>query len=190
VPAAQTALYPVRLADFAVKTQTSPGDLVPAIRAAVSAIDPQQSMSNVRTLEDILVAGSADRRFQALLFSMFGVLALILASVGTYGVVSYVVSQRTPEIGVRLALGSSVWGIYRWLLARTCAVVVAGTILGLLAARWLGRYVSTLLFEVTVNDAGTYIMSAAVLVTVAIAASLAAGRRAARIDPTQALRYE
>jgi ABC-type antimicrobial peptide transport system permease subunit len=160
------------------------------IRAAVADLDPQQAFSNVRTLEDILLAGSADRRFQALLFSMFGALALVLASVGTYGVVSYVVSQRTPEIGVRLALGSSVWGIYRWLLARTCAIVVTGALIGLLAARWLGRYVSTLLFEVTVSDPASYVLSATVLVTVAIAASLVAGRRAAHIDPTQALRYE
>jgi ABC-type antimicrobial peptide transport system permease subunit len=100
------------------------------------------------------------------------------------------VSQRTPEIGVRLALGSSVWGIYRWLLARTFAVVVAGALVGLLAARWLGRYVSTLLFDVTVNDPASYFMSATVLVAVAVAASLVAGRRAAQIDPTQALRYE
>jgi putative ABC transport system permease protein len=164
--------------------------LVAEIRAAVQDIDPQQAVSNVRTLEDILLAGSADRRFQALLFSMFGLLALVLASVGTYGVVSYVVSQRTSEIGVRLALGSSVWGIYRWLLARTCALVVAGALIGLLAARGLGRYVSTLLFEVTVNDPASYMASATVLITVAIAASLVAGRRATRIDPTQALRYQ
>jgi predicted permease len=190
LPASQTTIYPVRLADFAVRTQASPANLVAAIRAAVADIDPEQSVSNVRTLEDILLAGSAERRFQALLFSMFGLLALVLASVGTYGVVSYLVSQRTPEIGVRLALGSSVWGIYRWLLARTCAIVIAGAVIGLVAARWLGRYVSTLLFEVTVNDPSSYIVSAAVLVVVAMAASLVAGRRATRIDPTQALRYE
>ncbi|HUE86150.1 MAG TPA: ABC transporter permease [Vicinamibacterales bacterium] len=190
LPAAQTAIYPVRLADFAVRSETRPADFMPAIRAAVGQIDPQQAVSNVRTLEDTLLAGSADRRFQALLFSLFGVLALVLASVGTYGVVSYVVSQRTPEIGVRLALGSTVWGIYRWLLARTCLIVVTGAFIGLLAARWLGRYVSTLLFEVTVSDPASYLMAATVLVTVAVAASLVAGRRAAQIDPTQALRYE
>ena len=190
LPAAQTTMYPVRLADFAIRTQARRADLVPAIRAAVAEIDPQQAVSNVRALEDILLAGSADRRFQALLFSMFGALALVLASVGTYGVVTYVVSQRTPEIGVRLALGSSVWGIYRWLLARTFAIVVTGAVIGLLAARWLGRYVSTLLFEVTVSDPASYVISATVLVTVAIAASVLAGRRAARIDPTRALRYE
>jgi predicted permease len=190
LPAAQTAIYPVRLADFAVRTQTGPADVVAAIRATVKDIDPQQAVSNVRTLEDILLAGSADRRFQALLFSMFGALALVLASVGTYGVVSYVISQRTPEIGIRLALGSSVWGIYRWLLARTCAIVVAGAVIGLVAARWLARYVSTLLFEVTVSDPASYLMSATALVTVAITASLVASRRAAHIDPTKALRYE
>jgi putative ABC transport system permease protein len=190
LPAAQTKIYPVRLSDIAVKTRGNPTDLLPTLRAAVWDVDPEQPLTNVRTLDDLLLSGAADRRFQALLFSMFAVLALILASIGTYGVVSYVVSQRTPEIGVRMALGASVTEIYRWLLVKTVAIVVAGAALGLIAARWLSQYVSSLLFHVTAGDPPSYALAAAVLVSVALGASVLAGRRATRVNPTLALRYE
>jgi putative ABC transport system permease protein len=190
LPAAQTKIYPVRLSDIAVKTRGNPTDLLPTLRAAVWEVDPEQPLTNVRTLDDILLAGSADRRFQALLFSLFALLALVLASIGTYGVVSYVVSQRIPEIGVRMALGASVAEIYRWLLVKTVAIVVAGAALGLIAARWLSEYVSSLLFHVTAGDPPSYALAATILVTVALAASVLAGRRATRINPTLALRYE
>ena len=190
LPAAQTNIYPVRLSDIAIKTRGNPSDLLPALRAAVWDVDPEQPLTNVRTLDDILLAGSADRRFQALLFSMFALLALVLASIGTYGVVSYVVSQRTPEIGVRMALGASVAEIYRWLLVKIAAIVLAGAALGLIAARWLSQYVSSLLFHVTVGDPPSYVFAAAILVSVAIGASVLAGRRATRVNPTLALRYE
>ncbi len=190
LPAAQTSIYPVRLQDLAVRARSRPMELVPAIRAAVWSIDSQQPISNIRTLDDLLKAGSADRRFQALLFSIFAALALALASVGTYGVVSYVVTQRTPEIGVRVALGATTWNIHRWLLGRTMLIVTTGALIGLLSARWLSGYVETLLFEVKVSDAPSYGLAAGALITVAFAASLIAGRRATAIDPTQALRYE
>jgi predicted permease len=188
--AAQTAVYPVRLADLAVRTSTPAADVLASVRAAVFTLDPEQSISNVRTLEEHLSAGSASRRFQALLFSLFALLALVLASVGTYGVVSYVVLQRTPEIGVRLALGASGWSIYRWLLGHTAVIVISGAAAGLIAARGLGHYVSTLLFDITVGDRPSYVLAATVLLSVAFLASLLAGRRAVRIDPTIALRYE
>jgi predicted permease len=188
--AAQPAVYPVRLADLALRSELPAATLIGAVRAVVAEIDREQSISQVRTLEDILLAGSASRRFQALLFSLFAALALVLASVGTYGVVSYVVSQRTPEIGVRLALGASAWSIYRWLLGHTAVVVIGGAAAGLLAARWLGRYVATLLFDVPVGDPPSYLLAAAALLTVAFTASVLAGMRALRIDPVTALRYE
>jgi predicted permease len=190
LPAAQIALYPVRLSDLAVRARGNPTDLVPAVRSAVWSLDPEQPVSNVRTLDELLLAGSASRRFQALLFSLFAVLALVLASVGTYGVVSYVVTQRTPEIGLRLALGANGWNIARWLLGRTLIIVATGALAGLLLARWLGQFVSTLLFAVSVGDPPSYLLAAAGVSAVAAAASLLAARRAAAIDPTNALRYE
>jgi putative ABC transport system permease protein len=190
LPAAQTNIYPVRLADLAIRTDASVASLAASVRSVMSTIDPEQSVSNVRALEDILVAGSATQRFQALLFSLFALLALVLASVGTYGVVSYVVMQRTPEIGVRLALGASVWGIYRWLLGRTAVVVIAGALAGLAAALATSRYLASLLFEVSASDPTSYVAAAGLLVLVALLASGLAGHRATRIDPTRALRYE
>lgn len=190
LPAAQTTIYPVRLADFAIRTATNPIDVVPGVRSAVWSIDAEQPISNVRTLGDILLAGSADRRFQAVLFTLFALLALVLASVGTFGVVSYVVTQRTPEIGVRLALGASSQGIYLWLVGRTMLIVAAGAVIGLAAARSLVRFVTTLLFDVTGGDVGSYVLAAGALLAVAFLASVGAARRAASIDPTQALRYE
>jgi predicted permease len=188
--ATQTSVYPVRLADLAIRSTLPIAELMPRVRSVVSSIDPEQAISSVRTLDDILVANAASQRFQALLFSMFAVLALVLASVGTYGVVSYVVSQRTPEIGVRLALGAGAWNVYRWLLERTATLLVVGILVGLATARVLGRYVSALLFDVTASDTPTYVLAATVLLTVALMASVVAGRRALRIDPTAALRGE
>jgi ABC-type antimicrobial peptide transport system permease subunit len=173
-----------------VRTRGNPADAIPAIRAAVWAIDAQQPVTNVRTLTDIVSAGSSDRRFRAMVFGIFALLALLLASIGTYGVVAYIVNQRTPEIGVHLALGASVSRIYRLILARVMTMVIIGAVIGLIASRWLSHYVSSLLFEVTETDPASYAIGAAVLIAVAASASLFAGRRATALDVTNALRYE
>jgi predicted permease len=188
--AAQIGLYPVRLSDLAVRTRGNPVNAVPAIRAAVWELDAQQPVTNVRVLTDIVSAGSSDRRFRALVFGIFALLALVLASIGTYGVVAYIVNQRTPEIGVHLALGASMTRIYRLILARVVTMVIAGAATGLIASLWLSGYVTTLLFDVTEKDPASYILAAAVLLGVAVSASLFAGRRATALDVTNALRYE
>ena len=188
--ASQTGLYPVRLSDLAVRTRGNPVDMIPTIRAAVWALDSQQPVTNVRTLTDIVLAGSSDRRFRAWVFGMFALLALLLASIGTYGVVAYIVNQRTPEIGVHLALGARVTRIYRLLLMRVMAIVIAGAAIGLVASQWLSRYVASLLFEVTATDPASYALAAAVLLGVALAASIFAGRRATALDVTSVLRYD
>ena len=191
LPAAQTGIYPVRLSELAVRAaHGAPHDLVPAIRSAIWAVDPNQPITNIRTLEETLVLNAAERRFQTLLFTIFGVLALLLASIGTYGVVAYLVSQRTPEIGVRLALGAGRGRIYRWLVGRTAILLMSGTIAGMIAARWLSTFVEGMLFQITPNDPITYAAAGAALLGVALAACIMAVRRAARIDPTVALRYE
>ena len=191
LPSAQTNLYPVRLAELAVRAASgNPHDLVPAIRSAIWSIDPDQPITNLRTLEETMVSASAERRFQTLLFTIFASLALLLASIGTYGVVAYLVSQRTPEIGVRLALGASRGRIYRWLVGRTAVLVVVGTLAGIGAARWLATLLETMLFEVAPGDPATYAAAGGALLTVALMACVLAVRRAARINPTVALRYE
>src|SRR5690606_8551159 len=113
--------------------------------------------------------------------------ALVLASIGTYGVIAYVVSQRTPEIGVRIALGASRGRIYGWLLSRTALLLTTGTTAGLAAARVLSRSVETMLFEVQTGDLPTYVLAGVLLIGVGLGASLVAVRRAAQISPTLAL---
>jgi putative ABC transport system permease protein len=190
--AAQTMLYPVRLAELAVRPAdgTTASSLMPAIRSAIWSIDADQPITNVRTLDEILLASSAERRFQTLLFGIFAALALVLASIGTYGVIAYLVSQRTPEIGVRIALGASRGRIYRWLLGRTAMLVIAGSAAGIALARLLARFVETMLFDVRTGDVATYAAAGGVLIGVALLASVIAVRRAAHISPTVAVRYE
>lgn len=191
LPAAQTSVYPVRLSELAVRAASGdPHLLVPAIRAAVWAVDADQPLTRVSTLEETLVAQSAERRFQTLLFAIFAALALTLASIGAYGVIAYLISQRTPEIGVRIALGASRGRIYRWLLARTAVLVVSGTLAGIMLARVLARGIESQLFEVTPGDSATYVAAGLTLILVGLGACLIAVRRAARISPTVALRYE
>ena len=191
LPAAQTKIYPVRLQELAVRAANGDGlDLAPAIRSAVWAVDAEQPIQNLRTLDEILTSNAAERRFQTLLFTIFAVLALVLASIGTYGVIAYLVSQRTPEIGVRMALGASRGRIYQWLMGRTLLLVAAGTLLGLLIARGTAASIEALLFDVRPGDPMTYAIAAGALMAVAIGACALAVRRAARINPTSALRYE
>jgi putative ABC transport system permease protein len=188
--AAQTQLYPARLQDVAVRFSGDDAPLRTALRATVAALDPNQPIANVRTLDEVVSNSAKDQHFQAVLVGMFATLALILATIGVHGVVSYLVTQRTAEIGVRLALGASAAAILRPLLAGTGVRVLAGALAGLAGAAALSKYVSSLLFQVTARDAATYALAALLLVVVAIGAAAIAARRATRIDPVKALRAE
>jgi putative ABC transport system permease protein len=190
LPAAQSGSYPVHLADLAVRTEGDPTALVPAIQRQIWAIDPDQPITNVRPLDEVLFQRGSAQRFRALLFGLCAVLALVLSLVGVYGVVSYAVSQRTPEIGVRMALGASRGDILRWLVGRTAVMVVLSTIAGLVIASGLSKTLDALLFGVTSADAVTYGVAATALIVVAIGAAAAAARRGALIDPSSALRGE
>jgi putative ABC transport system permease protein len=188
LPAAQTTLYPVRLADVAVRAHGDPRSLANVVRAAVLDLDPNQPITAVRTLDEILTARAAERRFQTLLFFLFAVLAVVLAVVGIFGVVSYAVSQRTPEIGVRMALGADSGRILRWILGRTATVVLGGAAIGAFASLALSRFIATLLFQVEPRDAAIYTGAAALLALVALATSALAALAATRVNPTTALR--
>ncbi|HEX5070782.1 MAG TPA: ABC transporter permease [Vicinamibacterales bacterium] len=190
VPAAQTQLYPVRLADVAVYAETDPATLAAAMRSAVWAIDKDQPVANVRTLEEVVALGAKGRRFQAVLFGCFAALALTLAAIGIYGVVSYAVTQRTPEIGLRLALGADLRSILAWVVGDAVRFILIGMAAGLAGAMALSRFVATMLFEIQPRDPLTYAGAAVLLTVIAIGASYGAARRAARIDPVIALRSE
>jgi predicted permease len=188
LPAAQTGSYPVRLADVAVRTSGDPKALVPALKQALWSLDPSQPMTSVMPLDDVLFQRGAGQRFRALLFGMCAVLALVLSLVGVYGVVSYAVSQRTPEIGVRMALGAARSDILWWLVGGTATLVGAGAVGGIALARLLARTLDSLLFGVTSADVATYVIAAASLSIVAIGSAAVAARRATLIDPARALR--
>jgi putative ABC transport system permease protein len=189
-PAAQTALYPVRLSEFSFRSMGDPKQLVAAVQQQVWAIDKDLPLTHVRTYDELVSQSVAERRFQTLLLGLFASLALILAMVGIYGVISYSVSQRTPEIGVRMALGATRSGILRMVVGRAMVLIVVGIAVGGAGAFALSRYLKSLLFEVKPGDPWTYAGIAILLATVALAASLVPARRATRVDPMIALRYE
>jgi predicted permease len=186
--AAQTELYPLPLSDFAIRVDGAPRSLAESVRAAIWSVDPNQPVTNMRTLDEVLRLRVAERRFQTFLFGFFAALALALALVSVYGVVDYAVRQRTSEIGLRMALGADAPGILRWMLGQSLGLVAAGGVAGIAGAAWLSRYVRTLLFGIEPTDVLTYAGAAVVLGLAALAASYLAARRATRVDPATALR--
>ncbi|HVO99632.1 MAG TPA: ABC transporter permease [Bryobacteraceae bacterium] len=190
LPAAQTSLYPVRLSELCFRSASDPKALIGAVQRQVWAIDKDIPITNVRTYDEIVSQSVSEKRFQTLLLGLFAALALILAVVGIYGVISYSVSQRIPEIGVRMALGASRGQILAMVLGRAMFLTAAGIAAGVLGALALSRYLKTLLFQVAPGDPWTYASIAAILAAVACVASLIPARRATRVDPLVALRYE
>jgi putative ABC transport system permease protein len=190
IPAAQYGSYPVRLSDLAVRTTGNPYDIVPQVRSAVLAIDADQPIANVNTLDDVIAQRVAPRRFEAMLLVLFAAVALALAVVGIYGVVSYSVSQRTPEFGIRVALGAKGGDIVRMVLRQAGVLVVIGLAVGFAGAAMLTRFLTTLLFEITPSDPLTFGAVAALLAAVAIVACWLPARRAGTADPMTALRSE
>jgi putative ABC transport system permease protein len=188
--AAQTKLYPVALADFAVRAAGDPRALANAVQAEVWAIDKDQPVQNVRTLEEIVSASVAQRRFQTILLLVFAGVAIALALIGIYGVLSYSVTQRTSELGIRIALGAKPSSILLLVLRQAGVVVAIGIAAGLAGAWALTAYLESLLFQVKPHDWWTYAAAALTLGVVAAAAALLPARRGARIDPIVALRYE
>ena len=188
--AAQSDLYPVRLADFAVRASVEPHQLINAIQSQVWAIDKDQPITNVRTMEEIISNSVAQRRFQTALLLLFAGVAVGLSVIGIFGVLSYSVNQRTSELGLRLALGAQPVGILALVLKQAGALIGAGVVAGLAGAYVLTRYIQSLLFNVERNDWGTYAASVGLLAAVAVAAALIPARRGSRVDPIVALRYE
>ena len=149
---------------------------------------PTKSIGQPRTLESIFRRLIEQRRFNMLLLSLFGVLGIIISGVGIYGVMAYIVEQRTQEIGVRMALGAVPGGILRMVLGRAAMFTVAGLACGFLGALTLSRFVTSFLFQVTARDPIVYVTVGALLLTIALVAALIPALRAARVDPVVALR--
>jgi predicted permease len=176
--------------DLVVKTDVDPASMAAAVRKAVWEIDKDQPISNIKTMEEILAGSIARQRFSMLLLGVFAGLALLLAAVGIYGVMSYSVAQRTHEIGIRMALGAQTGAVLKLAVGYGLKLVVAGVLIGLVAAFALTRLMSTLLFGVTPTDPATFALISLLLVAVAAIASYIPARRATKVDPLVALRYE
>jgi putative ABC transport system permease protein len=164
--------------------------LAPAVRKAVLAVDPEQPIYNVMTMEQRLSDSIASRRFQSFLFGIFAAVALIIAAVGVYGVFSYVVSQRLREIGIRMALGARPLDVLKMILRQGTVVTLAGVLAGLTASFALTRVMESLLFGVTATDPATFAGIALLLAAVALGACYLPARRATKVDPMIALKCE
>jgi putative ABC transport system permease protein len=161
-----------------------------AMRAAMRAASPEIPLYQVRPLDELVAERSAERRLAAQLISVFATVALVLAAVGIYGVMSYAVAQRTQEIGIRMALGAGQESITQMVLRNGATLAIAGVLIGLVAAFLLARLISSLLFQTSASDPPTFGVVPLLLLAVALLASYLPARRAARVDPMVALRYE
>src|SRR3954469_9224998 len=185
-----TPQFPYNAMALIVKTDQEPASMVPALRAQVAAIDPDLPVAKVQTAKQIVSASTQSRRFTMSLMALFGALALLLAAVGLYGVISYSVAQRTQEIGVRMALGARMRDVLLMVLREGLAVTAAGVAAGIVAALLLVQLLQKLLFGVAARDVITFAAVGGILMLVGLLASLIPARRAAKVDPMVALRYE
>jgi putative ABC transport system permease protein len=178
---------------FACVVARTTGDPMAAaapIRQAIWSVDPQQPVWRVRSMEALLAAARGPARAMSVLIAIFAAVALMLAAVGIYGVMAYLVAQRTREIGIRMALGASARAVMRMVVGRGLALTLAATVLGMAGAAALSRTLATLLFGVAPLDPLTFAAAATVLGGVALLASWLPARRAARVDPVVALAEE
>jgi putative ABC transport system permease protein len=189
--------YPFRQASspfnsFVIRSHSDPTALAGSVRKAIHDFEPDAAILNVSTMDEMISQTPASfmRRFPALLISIFAGVALLLASIGIYGVVSYSVSQQTHHIGVRMALGAKPSDILRMVLKQGLVLALLGVGIGVFAAFGLMRLLRTMLFEVSTTDVQTFSLVTGVLFIVALLACYLPARRATKVDPLIALRYE
>ena len=172
------------------RTDVEPSSVTSAVRGEIAALNKTQPVFNVRTMEEIVSQSVAPRRFSMLLLSVFAIVALILASIGIYGMMSYAVAQRTREIGLRMTLGAQRGNVLRLVIGQGMKLVIVGVVLGLVAAIALTRTMKSLLFGVSATDPETFIGIALLLTIVALLACWIPARKATKVDPIVALRCE
>jgi putative ABC transport system permease protein len=176
--------------DLVIRTSGDPMTLVSAVREAIHSVEPAQPISNIATMEDLLTKETGSRRLGMILLSAYAGLALLLASLGIYGVLSYLVVQTTPEIGVRLALGALPGDILRMIFKQGTALILSGVTIGVIAAFALTRLMASLLFGVSAADPVIFVVISLLFTGVALAACFVPARRATKVDPMVSLRYE
>jgi putative ABC transport system permease protein len=182
--------WPVSFMTVVLKTSVPPASLAEAARAQVAAVDPNLPLSNVKTLDAVISQSISQQRFYLTLLTIFAGVALVLAAIGIFGVLSYAVAQRTREIGIRMALGAPGRTVIGLIVRQAMILVLCGVVLGTAAALSLSETMARMLFSIKPTDPATFATVAAVLVTVALFAAYIPARRATRVDPIVALRAE
>ena len=181
---------PLPFMSVAARTAGDPMAVLPSVRAAIRSVDDQLPISGVNTMDAMIDGTTGPRRFAMILLGSFATLAMVLASIGLYGVMSYTVTQRTQELGVRIALGAGTRDVLALVLGDGMKLVGFGVVIGLAAAFGLTRLMRSMLFETPTTDPLTFAMIPLVLLAVALLASYLPARRASRVDPMAALRSE
>jgi putative ABC transport system permease protein len=182
--------YPRLWMDIGVRAAGNPLPLAPAVIAAIHAVDPEQPISNLATLQSWMHENSVGLNYMAVLMGIFGVLALALSSVGVYGVMAYVVSEQTPEIGIRMALGAARSSVLAMVFRRGMFTTIAGLVIGLALAAGFARLLASIIYGVSETDPFTFIAIPIALLSAAALAIYIPARRAMKVDPIIALRYE
>src|SRR6185436_10298896 len=173
-----------------VRSNAGTETMVPSLRAAVLAIDKNMAIYNIKTMEKVVSDSIAQPRFNMVLLAIFAGLALILASVGIYGVMSYSVTQRTQELGVRMALGAQRRDIFSLVLKQGIILALIGVAIGLAGAIGLSKALASVLYGISATDPVTFILVAVIMVAVALVACFFPARKATKVDPLTAMRYE
>lgn len=181
---------PYQFLNFVLRAAIDPAPLTAAAVKEIHALDPDQPVADIRTLNQVVAKSIARPRFNALLLAIFAGVALVLASVGIYGVMNYSATQRTQEIGIRMAIGAKPGDILRLVVGHGMKLTLAGIVIGVIASLALTRVMANLLFGITATDLPTFVAVAAVLTIVALVANYIPARRATRLNPVIALRYE
>jgi putative ABC transport system permease protein len=175
---------------FAVRTASNPQSIAPAVRSVLRNVDQNQPAQSISTMEDIVAGTTTEPRFQTRLLAVFAMLALTLAAIGVYGVLAYSVSERTHEIGIRMALGAGKGNVMGMVLRNSLILAAAGVSLGTAGALIVTRVLGRFLFEVKPTDPATFAVVALLLAAIALLAGCIPARRATKVDPVVALRFE
>jgi putative ABC transport system permease protein len=173
-----------------VRTTGDPGASAQAIESAIWGVDRDVTISEVQTMDAVVVRANAQARFSTALLAAFAIVALVMSAVGIYGVMTYAVERRRREIGVRMALGASRGDVLSGVLRQGMALALCGSVIGIVGALILSRLMATLLYGVGPSDFLTFAGAAALLTIVALTACYVPARQATRVDPMTALRYE
>jgi predicted permease len=181
---------PLQQAFLIVKTRTDPAKLASGIQGAVASVDSGEPVADLKTMEQYVAGSLGPQRIAASLLEIFSGLALFLAALGLYGVISYNAAQRTQEIGIRMALGAQRRQVWSMIISQGLRLALAGVLVGAVAASVLARLLRSQLFEVSAFDPSTFALTCLILLAVALAACYIPARRATKVDPIVALRYE